>query len=262
MRLTKEQFRAIAGPSAKPEILDGLVNSQSVLDRYGISKPHRLAHFISQIAHESARFATTTEYASGAAYEGRKDLGNTQSGDGKRFRGRGLIQLTGRANARDFSEWAKSQDPQSPNFEATPIKLADFPWALLSGVWFWNSRNLSAYADANNIEMITRRINGGLNGYADRLDLYTRAGLVILGYKMEGGVIAKFQKDKGLKVDDIAGPATRAAIHKALTEMDDVQPQEPVVVPPTILPTTPVTPSEQERSLIQIILDLIRKIFK
>jgi putative chitinase len=214
--ITQNQLRAIAGPKAKPAITQNIADSQQVLADFGLKPPHRLAHFIAQIAHESDRFATLTEYASGAAYEGRRDLGNTKPGDGRRYRGRSPIQLTGRYNYRAFTQWARTKYPQAPDFEADPDKVLESPWSLLAAVWYWESRNLSAYADANNIEMITRRINGGLNGYADRLDLYTRTGLTLLGYEMKAGVVKEFQQRNGLKADDIAGPATRAAIHNAL----------------------------------------------
>lgn len=219
--LTQNQLRAIAGPKAKPEITEGIAQNQHILAEFGIghAEPHRLAHFLAQIAHESDRFHTLTEYASGQAYEGRKDLGNTRSGDGRRYKGRGPIQLTGRYNYRAFTAWAQEHFKNlAPDFEATPDRVVEFPWALLAAVWYWDTRGLSAYADANNIEMITRRINGGLNGYSDRVDLYTRAGLTLLGYPMEAGVVKRFQQEHGLAADDIAGPVTREAIRKALVK--------------------------------------------
>lgn len=222
-KLTAKHLRAIAGPKAKPAILAGVVDNLGLLDRYGITAPHRLAHFISQTAHEADRFATTEEYASGAAYEGRHDLGNTRAGDGRRFKGHGIIQVTGRANHRDFARWARANGfPAAPDFEADPERAAEFPWALIGAVWYWQTRKLNGYADTNNIEAITRKINGGLNGYEERCGLYTRTALTLLGYQLEEGVIRRFQTDAGFAgddVDDIAGQKTRQAMHDRLVRL-------------------------------------------
>lgn len=262
MALAATQLRDIAGPKATVRNTAGVVDWLGELNSHGISNPHRLAHFIAQIAHESDRFKTTTEYASGAAYEGRGDLGNTQSGDGKRFKGRGLIQCTGRYNYTKFNDWVRREFAHlnPPNFVTNPEKLSDFPWAMLSAVWYWQVGNptrksLNVYADRNDIEMITRRINGGLNGYSDRLSLYTRTALVLLGYAMVAGVIAKFQKDRGLLVDDISGPRTRQALHDALTSLGGTVVPPPLIIqpppPPDIepIPTDPDPPEWVGQSL-------------
>src|SRR5205085_179017 len=102
----------------------------------------RLCHFMAQLAHESAHFGVTREFASGAAYEGRRDLGNTTAGDGKRYRGRGLIQTTGRANYKETRDDIRKIDQNTPDFEADPEELEKFPWALLSGISYWRRRNI------------------------------------------------------------------------------------------------------------------------
>ena len=107
-------------------------------------------------------FRTTTEYASGAAYEGRRDLGNTHKGDGKRFRGHGLIQLTGRANHAAASE-ALDHD-----FVAHPEDAAIFPWAAEIAGWYWSTHKLNRHADRDDVRAATKAINGGLNGLRDR----------------------------------------------------------------------------------------------
>lgn len=237
-QLTVANLRAIAGKGAKESILTGVVASMSWLAKGDILLPHRLAHFVPQIGHESDRFATTKEYASGKAYEGRRDLGNTQPGDGPRFKGHGLIQVTGRANHRDFTKWCKAQGiADVPDFEREPDKAAEFPWALIGAVWFWTTRDLNRYADDNNIEMITRRINGGLNGYDDRVDLYVRTGLVLLGYEMKAGVVKLFQQEHKLTADDIAGPKTRAAIHAELKKLGEIA---ETFAPPPVIPVSTV----------------------
>ncbi|MCF1502214.1 peptidoglycan-binding protein [Afifella sp. H1R] len=227
--LTEAQLRAVVGRRASAAILRKVAASGDILARFDLAQSHRLAQFLAQIAHESARFRTTTEYASGAAYEGREDLGNTEKGDGVRFKGHGLIQTTGRYNHRKQTAWLRANGfPSCPDFEVEPDKASDFPWALLGAVWYWQSRDLSAYADRGDIEMITRRINGGLNGYQDRIDLYVRFALVILGYELTKGAVKRFQAARGLTPDDIAGAKTRAELHRQLVILPPVAAAEPV----------------------------------
>lgn len=139
----------------------------------GITTPARIAAFLAQIGHESGRLRHVVELwgptPAQARYEGRKDLGNTEPGDGYRYRGRGLIQITGRANYREIGA-ALGND-----FERSPHMLAWPDYAALSAAHYWQSRGLNEQADAGNFERITRRINGGLNGYADRQMLWQRA---------------------------------------------------------------------------------------
>lgn len=134
----------------------------------------RLAHFMGQCAHESGGFIYMEEIASGAAYEGRADLGNTQPGDGRRYKGRGPIQLTGRANYRAFGREV------GIDFESHPEIVACPSIGLMAAVRYWNSRDLNALADLDNIEAITRKINGGTNGLDDRRARTAKAKALIL----------------------------------------------------------------------------------
>lgn len=130
---------------------------------YGILEtPLRLQHFVAQLAHESDNFKAMEEYASGTAYEGRGDLGNTQPGDGKRYKGRGPIQLTGRANYRTFGRALGLDFERHPEIVATPSV------GMLVACKFWFDKGLNALADVDDLERITRKINGGLNGLDDR----------------------------------------------------------------------------------------------
>lgn len=130
---------------------------------YGIlDTPLRLAHFMAQLIHESGSFRYMEEIASGQAYEGRRDLGNTEAGDGKRYKGRGPIQLTGRANYRDYGREVGIDFERHPELVATPSI------GLMVGCMFWKKNGLNELADVDNVEKITRRINGGLNGFEDR----------------------------------------------------------------------------------------------
>ncbi len=145
--------------------------------KYSINSPLRKAHFLAQIGHESLSFNYTEEIASGAAYEGRKDLGNTHKGDGVRFKGRGLIQLTGRSNYAEYGKYIGIDLLQSGN-ERTVSKTPKY--ALDVSMWFWQKRHLNTYADQDNIKAITRRINGGYNGLADRQHYLDRAKFFLL----------------------------------------------------------------------------------
>ena len=130
---------------------------------YGIlDNSLRLIHFLAQLAHESGNFKYMEEIASGAAYEGRKDLGNVMSGDGVKFKGRGPIQLTGRANYRRYGQQL------GIDFENNPTIVAIPSVGLLVACKFWSDNGLNALADKDDVTTITRRINGGLNGFDDR----------------------------------------------------------------------------------------------
>lgn len=165
----KRTLLAIA-PRGKPAILDGMAAAMpACVVRADLATRTRLAHFLAQCAHESDGFATTVEYASGAAYEGRASLGNTAPGDGRRFRGRGVIQLTGRANYREFG--AALGAP----LEAQPDLAASFPIAALTAAEYWKRRDINRHADLDDIVKTTRDVNGGKNGLKDRQDRLARA---------------------------------------------------------------------------------------
>ncbi len=139
----------------------------------GINTPLRQAHFLAQIAHESGELRYSEEIASGEAYEGRRDLGNNQPGDGKRFKGRGLIQLTGRANYQSYSDARK---PKSYMTDETAKLLATDPMAAVDvSCWYWSRHSLSSLADKDNVEAVTKKINGGYNGLDDRKAKLLRA---------------------------------------------------------------------------------------
>ena len=160
--ITQDQLSAIAPYSSRDRLVQLLPNLNKTMQRYGLITPLRKAHFLAQIAHESDGFNTNEEYASGADYEGRRDLGNTKVGDGVRFKGRGLIQVTGRSN------YAECGQALGVDLISNPQRLADFDLACLSAGWYWDSRSLNDYADNDDVLTITRIINGGLNGLDDR----------------------------------------------------------------------------------------------
>jgi len=218
--ITVLQLRRLA-PFAKQWIIAGLVeNAPDVLPTYSITTPLRIAHFMAQIAHESAGFRTLEEYASGQAYEGRKDLGNTEVGDGRRYKGRGYIQLTGRANYIEFGA-------------RIGIDLANRPWraqdpriALLLACEYWKSRRLNARADRNDIRTITRKINGGYNGLRDRKKKFNKAwsiwgssakrpwfgNMPMLKRGMNGPAVETLQAKLKTTADGIFGSGTERAV--------------------------------------------------
>ena len=156
-------------PYAKARIPSFIAPLNAAMQEYHINSPLRQAAFIAQIAHESGELRYVKEIASGAAYEGRKDLGNTQPGDGMRYKGRGLIQITGRNN---YAECGKAL---GVDLITNPELLETNDLACRSAAWFWASHGLNDLADKGDFDRITKRINGGLNGYQERLVYHARA---------------------------------------------------------------------------------------
>jgi len=135
------------------------------MDTNGIDTPLRRAHFLAQLGHESCDLRYSEELASGAAYENRADLGNTQPGDGPRFKGRGLIQITGRFNYAAYGKHKGRDFVTPPNHD---LLATDPELAVDVSCWFWTRHGLNASADADDIRTLTKVINGGYNGLADR----------------------------------------------------------------------------------------------
>lgn len=146
------------------------------MDEYKINTPARQSAFLAQIAHESGSLRYVREIASGSAYEGRASLGNVRPGDGVKFRGRGLIQITGRANYRACSLALFGDERLLEN----PLLLETAENACRSAAWFWHSRKLNELADAGKFVTLTKRINGGTNGLEDRQAYYSRAKEVLI----------------------------------------------------------------------------------
>lgn len=146
-----------------------LPHLNDTMSEFEINTPQRIRMFLAQIGHESGQLRYVQELASGKAYEGRKDLGNTSPGDGVRYKGRGLIQITGKYNYGLLSLGLGLPLLEKPELLQEDVN------ACRSAGWFWNKRNLNALADQGKFQEVTKKINGGLNGYADRYKLYQRA---------------------------------------------------------------------------------------
>jgi putative chitinase len=144
---------------------------------WGIDSDARQAAFLAQAGHESGRLIYVREMwgptPTQRGYEGRADLGNTQPGDGMRFMGRGLIQVTGRAN------YVRCGAALGLDLVANPTLLEQPSNAALSAAWFWNAHNLNQFADSGDFQTLTCRINGGLNGLDDREALWASAKTAI-----------------------------------------------------------------------------------
>lgn len=171
--MTFEQFRELMPrcPEAKAKLcFPPLAQAMAEAE---INTPLRQAAFLAQLAHESGELRYFEELTDGKAYEGRKDLGNTQPGDGPRYKGRGPIQLTGRANYRAAGNALRVPLEVHPDLAAT----VDVGFRVAA--WFWNSRCLSPLADAEQFDDITRKINGGQNGREDRIRHYLKAKQVL-----------------------------------------------------------------------------------
>jgi len=159
-----------------PRVADALIRSDCL-------NVNRVSMWIAQVGHESVGFKYFRELwgptSDQQSYEGRRDLGNTQPGDGHRFLGRGPIQITGRHNYTVMSQWAFDRgyidDPQL--FVNNPTLLETDEWAFYPAIWYWTTARstINAMSDARDLEGVTRAINGGLNGLPDRRSRYDRA---------------------------------------------------------------------------------------
>jgi len=158
-------------PAAKRQLYLPFLNA--AMREFEIANYLRASAFLAQLAHESAELRYFEEIASGKAYEGRKDLGNTQPGDGVKYKGHGPIQITGRAN---HAACGKALGLDLIN---NPTLITQPPNAFRSAGWFWDSRGLNALADQRLFKAITKKINGGFNGLADRQKYYDRALRII-----------------------------------------------------------------------------------
>lgn len=170
--ITVEQLIRIM-PFAKArahKFIDGI---NAAMAEFNINTKPRQAAFLAQIGHESGQLRYTREIASGDAYEGRKDLGNTWPGDGRRYKGRGLLQITGRTNVLACGKALGLDLENNPELLELPEN------ACRSAGWFWSTRGCNELADTGDQIKVTKKINGGTNGLADRLALFEAAVKVL-----------------------------------------------------------------------------------
>lgn len=174
MLITRDQLIKCMPNAKSVDIVAYLGPLNKACEKYGINTPKRLAAFLAQLTHESGSLRYKEELASGEAYDTGKlaaNLGNTpeKDGDGQRYKGRGPIQITGTANYKAVSK-ALGYD-----FIKDPDALEAPEWGALAAAWFWDSRKLNAPADVEDFKTITKKINGGYNGYLDRIKHWLRA---------------------------------------------------------------------------------------
>lgn len=174
--IDNNQLKKIMPNSTEVNRQKYLSEFNKLMGKFEINTPLRIAHFISQVAHESAQLNFVKEIASGAAYDtGRlaARLGNTPTadGDGQKYKGRGLIQLTGLANYKAFLSYLGG----APDIVSKPQLLEQPHLAVMVSCWFWKTKRLNELADGDDILAITKRINGGYNGLEQRKEFLKRA---------------------------------------------------------------------------------------
>ncbi len=165
------QLTAIC-PHAGSRIATFIQPVNDAMEKFTINTPRRQAAFLAQCAHESGEFRYMRELATGDAYEGRADLGNTQPGDGRRFKGGGLIQITGRSNFEACGQAIGVDLLNNPALIEVPGN------ACMASAWWWQKHGLNELADQNRygaFGAVTKRVNGGFNGLDDRLDYWLLA---------------------------------------------------------------------------------------
>lgn len=206
MTITESQVRRIMPKANSDNVTSFVATMNKWSNAFGIDTKLRMAHFVAQVAHESSELNATTENLNYSAerllkvfpkyftaerakeyahnpekianrvYASRMGNGDERSGDGWRYRGRGLLQVTGRMNYKAYAD--------SPNcvgdLMAHPEWLSQYPGALKSALWYWQSRGLNAFADKDDITLVTKRINGGTNGLSSRM-YYLRKAKRVFG---------------------------------------------------------------------------------
>lgn len=226
MQITAQTLALLAGTNENDNMRSTLAGLQRGGVGAGLERPHRLAMYLGQLSHESAGWKYDRELwgptAAQKRYDTRTDLGNTAAadGDGYLYRGRGPIQITGKSNYSQFTAWARKMDRDAPDFVKNPDAVNTDPWEGLGPIWYWDTRSINALADRGDFEAVTKRINGGLNGYADRQQRYSRAALILMGRKPTD--VRGYQVALGLTPDGVPGPVTLASMHKALLSMPPV----------------------------------------
>jgi putative chitinase len=203
MKIEASQILAIS-PGCKPDVAEGLAQClPDVLEKYAIDTPLRVAHFLAQTAHESegfthfvenlnysaaglqntfpkyfhtanpAAYARNQEKIANHVYANRMGNGDEASGDGWKFRGRGMIQLTGRDNYTHFSNDAGTDAVQNPDLLSTPAGAAE------SAAWYWKERDINKPADEDDVVKVTKLINGGILGLDERKALLVKAKAIV-----------------------------------------------------------------------------------
>lgn len=165
--ITEQQITKYSGAVKLAPVVAKWFNTYK--EQYEVTTDLRIAAFLAQVIHESGSFRYTREIASGNAYENRVDLGNIFKGDGVKFKGHGYIQVTGRNNHATCS-LALFGDRKT--LLETPELLCTPQYAMQSAFWFWGTRKLNIFADLQEFKTITKRINGGLNHFAERVKIY------------------------------------------------------------------------------------------
>lgn len=180
MELTVQHLRKIY-----PDVR--LINARNFIFYYNrfkwlhkMAESDEIAQFLAQIGKETNQLLWTEELATGEDYEGREVLGNTQEGDGKRFKGRGYIQLTGRFNYATFTIWYNKKFAADEDFVKTPDKISeDLGLCMLASIFFWQTNKLNKPYNYRDCERSTKIVNGGYNGLNERIIYFERARQIL-----------------------------------------------------------------------------------